>query len=330
METQAITTMLAAAILVVLVPIVFLTRSVSRRKLSRRAGEIARELGLEYRGPVGSGRDPRFEGIELPRGEGRRLIADVMRGAYQGRPVVLADARARPMLGSARDSGGVGLLGILIRLLAVTIGLGFLVASIASGLNLLLYRPAFGWWSSAAMFAVFGLLGTIFALPFLAEAARRGRSASNALLIIFEEPVPGLPEFLIEAGPSPGSGQAAIEDAPNPLLFREYHAPGGPPDGLPPEFLDRAARVLVGRSTRWTVQGVGGRLVVCISEWHSPTNLRPARSYRSVLDDAVTLREALDAPEAVSGPAARPGPRASIRSALERIRGEPGPNHPGA
>jgi hypothetical protein len=327
MENQTITTILASAILVVLVPIVFLSRSVSRRKLSQRAREIARDLGLNYRGPVGSRRDPLFQGIELLRLEGRRLIADVMQGGYQGRSVVLADARDRPMLGSSRDSGGVGLLGVVIRLLAVTIGLGFLVASMASGLNLILFRPAFGWWSSAVMFVVYGLLGVVFALPFLAEAARRGRSASNALLIIFEEPVPGLPEFLIEPGPSPSSGPTAIEDGLNPLLVREYQGQGGSPDVLAPEFLNRAARVMVGRSTRWTVQGAGGRLVVCISDWHSPTNLRPSRSYRSVLDDAVTLRAALDGPEAAPEPSARPGPRASIRSALERIRNEPGPNH---
>ena len=95
-------------------------------------------------------------------------------------------------------------------------------------------------------------------------------------------------------------------------------------------FLEQAARVLMGRPDPWTVQGTGGRLVLWISDWHSPTNLRPARSYRAVLDDALSLRDALD-PSDAPAPLTEPdSPRRSIRAALERIRSEPGPNHEGS
>lgn len=337
-DAREVSSMLAIAILAVLVPTFALFRSASRRKVSFQARALARELGLEYRGPVGSRRDPLYRGLAVIGHRGRQAISDVIQGDYRGRPLRMADVRERPLLASAIAPGSSGPIGTAIRVVAALLGAGFFVSALVGVVGWLVYRPPFGVAAMLGFGAIHGLLGAIFLMPFLAEAARRRQAAANHLLITFLEPVPGLPEFLLEprsaerpdADPEYVLAPAQPSGSLPPPLAAEYDCLGAPIDGLPPAFLDRACHVLIGRSTPWTVQGTGGRLSIWISNWHAPTNLRPLRSYRSVLDDAASLRDALDPTGAPGAPPPPAPPHRSIRSALERIRGEPGPNHPGA
>ncbi|QDV36123.1 hypothetical protein [Tautonia plasticadhaerens] len=336
-DAQEVTSMLAIAILVVLVPTFFLSRSVSRHKVSRMARERARELGLEFRGPVGSRRDPLFRGLAVIGRRGRQAVTDVCRGDYRGHPLLMADVRERPLIASAIAPGSSGPVGTAIRLVAVLMGVGFLASALLHATGLLVGRLPYGGAMMLGLAATSGLIGLVFTMPFLAEAARRRRSAANHLLVIFIEPVPGLPEFLLDPrsadhpdlDPEFRFAPTRPDDSLPPPLAAEYASLGAPLDALPPAFLDRATQVLVGRSTPWSVQGTGGRLAIWISNWHAPTTLRPVRSYRSVLDDAVSLREALDPSTAPVEPSGAIPPRKSIRSALELIHGEPGPNHRG-
>lgn len=142
---------------------------------------------------------------------------------------------------------------------------------------------------------------------------------ADHLVIVFVEPLPKLPDFRIEPrstrNRSTGSGSAFWEpkDGNEPEEALTV-LPIAARTALPAAFLDRAARVLTGRRASWAIEGAGHRLTVRVSGWRPRSNVR---SYQAVLDDALSLREALtsiaEAPEAVEEPR-------SIRNALERIR----------
>jgi hypothetical protein len=156
--------------------------------------------------------------------------------------------------------------------------------------------------------------------------------AANQLLVVLTEALPGLPEFRIgpdatatrgAAGSPRASRAASVVDRPAGGLFEGLTIEPERSLGLLPQaFLDRAARVLVGRRNPWTVEGHDERLGVRIARWKSHSRVR---SYQAVLDDALSLRAAWELRTDLSDEV---DARRSIRSALERIRraSEPSPS----
>ena len=258
MDAQEISFLLAMALLMIAIPVTLVARAATRGKVSRRSAEVAEELGLRYLGPKGSKADPLFSGVVLVQDD-RREVGHVMRGEFAGRSLALADVQVPATI------------------------------------------PAVARWGLVCVAsAVFGLLGLAGSTLLMMLAPRRVKVSSNPLLIVFTEAMPGLPDFLIEPRSElgvkleeSGRGSPPVEGIRGELR-RQYASYGGAAGLLPEGFLERAARVLVGRSNAWTMQGTGGRLCLWISDWRSPTNLRPARSYRSVIDDACSLLDALD------------------------------------
>ncbi|WP_169972777.1 hypothetical protein [Tautonia rosea] len=266
---------LAILTLVSVVTVLILARSAARRKAVWRISEVARELGLEEE----AADDPTFQPWLAPRwsqiADLERTIVWVLRGTYEDRDLFLLGIHERSSrAGSRRPNDDRG-------------------QWIDRIVRLRNRRPG---------------------VP----------KVANQLLVLLTEALPGLPDFRIgqELASPRGAGSRQrlspvqiVLNQPTSVLFDGLTIePPRALGDLPQSFLDRAARVLVGRRQPWSIEGLSERLSVRIAQWRSSSRVR---SYRAVLDDALSLRAAWDVRTDRSDDA---NTHRSIRSALERIR----------
>ncbi|MEW4569754.1 hypothetical protein AB1L88_17970 [Tautonia sp. JC769] len=273
---------LAILTFVATVAVLLVARSAAHRKAAWRIADVARKLGLGQEATGDPGLRRWLDHRVSGIGENDRSIVWELRGSYEGRAVILLGIHERPGRAMSWRSND----------------------DRAPGVRWI------GWF-------------------------RENRSAVprpvNQLLVLLDDPVPGLPEFRIgpdsaakgaAGGSTPRAGRpASVADRPAGGLFEGLAI--DPPKALsflPQAFLDRTARVLVGRRHPWEIEGYDGRLGVRIARWQSHSR---ARSYQSVLDEALSLRAAWDDRAERSDEV---GARRSVRSALERIRRASGPS----
>ncbi|WP_152053409.1 hypothetical protein [Tautonia marina] len=257
------------------VVVLIVARSASRRKAVWRIAEVARELGLAEQAP----NDPELRSwLDHPYSgilDNDRSLVWALRGSYEDREVVLLGIHERSSRSVAGRSND----------------------------------------DRARRF------------PWFRRYWTRGPAVAsdvNQLLVVLVEALPGLPDFRIgpDATAARGAGSRSRGSAPRFLVDRSASVlfeglmidPETALGELPQTFLDRAARVLVGRRHPWTIEGFDERMSVRIARWRSPSRVR---SYRAVLDDALSLRAAWELRADRSDDAET---HRSIRSALERIR----------
>lgn len=301
MDPYDASALLAAVIGVAALAVLVKARRSSRDRAARSTRSVAAALGFEYRDRPGPGDLEALDRLGLAAATGATGVHRLMSGDHRGEPVLIAETATAEAegdaLGPSKDEVGMVaafVIGILTR----------------------------------------GLLRHL--------GGRDDRVAVVAdLVLVIGAPTPRVPGFRIAPhevtsegdwldrlvgprsyrGPEPDGGlRRAFE--------QEYRLDVDGLDPLPDAFLERAARVLVGRPGDWTVYTADGRLVVRISRWRASSQLRSARAYRAVLDDLVALIQALrPAPEATAPaaaePTAEPAARrdvATIRGSLERLR----------
>lgn len=275
MNTDRWNLWLAIVTFLATVVVLIVARSASRRKAVWRIAEVARELGLAEQAL----NDPELRSwLDHPFSgiqDNDRSLVWALRGSYEGREVVLLGIHERTSRTVSRRPNDDQDRGD---------------------------RRIRRYWNRRP------------AAP----------SVANQLVVVLVEALPGLPDFRIgpDATATRGAGSRSRGSAPRFFVDRSTSvlfegltiAPEPALSGLPQAFLDRAARVLVGRRHPWTIEGFAERMSVRIARWQSSSRVR---SYRAVLDDALSLRAAWELRGDRSDDAET---HRAIRSALERIR----------